>query len=70
MTEIGRLIIISGIFLVVIGIVMMLFGNIGIPRLPGDIFIKKDNVTFYFPIVTSILLSIILSIILNLFVRR
>jgi hypothetical protein len=48
---IGAIIFISGFF--------MQFISIG--RLPGDIIIKKENATFYFPITTSILLSIILS---------
>lgn len=42
---------------------------IKIGRLPGDILIKKGNTTFYFPIVTSILLSIILSVILYIIGR-
>jgi hypothetical protein len=39
-------------------------------RLPGDIHIQRDNFSFSFPIVTSILLSIILTVILNLFSKR
>jgi hypothetical protein len=41
----------------------------GLGRLPGDIFIKKENVTFFFPIVTCILISIIVTLILSLFRR-
>ena len=69
--EFGKIIIIIGLLLVAAGLLMMFSGkffNLG--RLPGDIFIRKGNFTFYFPIVTTILLSILLSLILNIFFRR
>lgn len=61
-------------FLIIIGLVLAAIGvflNFGwslkwMGRLPGDIYIKKDNFTFYFPLATSILISIILSVILYL----
>ncbi len=65
---IGKILIVIGIFIIVIGIIF-LFGN-KIPflgKLPGDIIIKKKNFTIYFPIVTSILLSAIFSFIIYLF---
>jgi uncharacterized protein HemY len=52
---------------------IFLFSKFKIPflgRLPGDIFIKRDNFIFYFPLTTSILISIILSFILYLISRR
>ena len=56
---------------VILGGILLLAGKIpGIGRLPGDIFVQKGNFTFYFPLVTSILLSLLLSVILNLFFRR
>ncbi|MCG8540719.1 MAG: DUF2905 domain-containing protein [Clostridia bacterium] len=70
MESIGRLIISLGIILIVVGIVITFGSRIGIGRLPGDIFIKKGNVTFYFPILTSIIISILLTVIANLFLRR
>ncbi|MCF6408642.1 MULTISPECIES: DUF2905 domain-containing protein [Bacillaceae] len=56
---------------IVIGIVFILFGIIGsfIGKLPGDIVFKKGNTTFYFPIVTSIVVSIVLSLIFYLIGR-
>ncbi|HAG07901.1 MAG TPA: DUF2905 domain-containing protein, partial [Peptococcaceae bacterium] len=42
----------------------------GIGRLPGDIVIRKGNFTFYFPLVTSIILSIVLTLLLNVLFRR
>ncbi|HLS23505.1 MAG TPA: DUF2905 domain-containing protein [Pseudogracilibacillus sp.] len=54
-----------GKLFIVIGIVFILFGLFWsfIGKLPGDIVIKRGNTTFYFPIVTSIVLSIVLSLI-------
>ncbi|HSP87512.1 MAG TPA: DUF2905 domain-containing protein [Ignavibacteriaceae bacterium] len=66
--QIGKLLIFTGIVIIVLG-VMFLFGD-KIPflgKLPGDIYIKEKNFTFYFPIVTSILLSLIISLIIYLF---
>jgi hypothetical protein len=62
----GKLLIITGIILIIVGVLFLLlqgktgwFGN-----LPGDIKIEKPNFTFYFPLATMILLSIILSLII------
>jgi uncharacterized membrane protein HdeD (DUF308 family) len=55
-----------GIILIVIGILGYFFEKFNF-KLPGDILIKKENFTFYFPIVTWIILSIILTLILNIF---
>jgi len=68
MSEVGRIIVILGISLIVIGGVVMLLGRAGLPlgRLPGDIVYKGKNTIFYFPLVTSILLSIVLSIVMYL----
>lgn len=67
----GKLLIIAGIFLAVIGGLITVFGKLfPLGRLPGDIFVQKGNFTFYFPVVSGILISLILTIILNLFFRR
>ncbi len=67
MGEIAKAIIFVGIVLVVIGLVMLLLPKGLLPgRLPGDIVIKRENFTFYFPVVTSIVVSIIISLILYL----
>ncbi|OMP67565.1 DUF2905 domain-containing protein [Domibacillus epiphyticus] len=60
MTGMGKLLMIIGAVLLVLGFFMQ-FTKLG--RLPGDIVIKKENATFYFPIVTSIVASIVLSLI-------
>jgi len=71
MENIARFLVIGGIVLILIGGGMYLAAKFGIPlgRLPGDIRIEGKNGSFYFPIVTSILLSIILTFILNVIIR-
>lgn len=65
--DIGKLIIIVGFGIIVLGCIVMLLGKfISLGHLPGDIFIKGEHGSFYFPIVSCILVSIILSFILNL----
>jgi Protein of unknown function (DUF2905) len=69
--HIGKMIIILGIFLVVIGALIVLSPKIPyIGKLPGDIYIKRNNFTIYSPIVSSILISIILTLILNFIFRK
>ncbi len=63
-----------GKIFIVIGIVFVLFGilissGVKFFKLPGDIYIQKENFSFYFPITTSILLSIILSLVFYIFFR-
>lgn len=68
--SIGKLLVIGGIILVVIGVIIIYFNKIPfLGKLPGDILIKKDNFAFYFPIVTSIILSIVISLVIYL-IRR
>lgn len=71
MTEfqsLGKVLIVGGALLLVIGIVLTFWDKIPLlGKLPGDIIIKGEKFTFYFPIVTSIILSLILSLILYLF---
>jgi len=67
----GRVLILLGSILIIAGFIFTLAGKIPwLGRLPGDIYVKKENFTFYFPLATSILLSIILSLILFLIRRR
>jgi len=54
----GKMFIVLGVMFVVIGIIWSFIG-----KLPGDITIKRDNFTFHFPIMTSIVVSIILTLI-------
>jgi len=71
MENIARWLVIGGIVLILIGGGVYLASRFGIPigRLPGDIRIEGKNGSFYFPIVSSILISVILTVVLNLIVR-
>ena len=69
--SLGKIILVMGIFLVVFGSLILLSPKIPfIGRLPGDILIKRDNFTFFFPIASSIVISLIITIILNLLLGR
>ena len=71
MNDLAKILIMGGLFLIFGGVVLLFLGKIpGVGRLPGDIFIKKENFTFYFPITTCILLSIIISLIFYFINRR
>ena len=66
----GRLLIIFGIGLAVVGVVLVLANKVPfIGRLPGDIVFRRDGVTFSLPIVTMIVVSLVLTVVLNLFFR-
>lgn len=70
MMPIGKMLVVAGVALIVLGVVVM--GMEKIPwlgRLPGDIHIVRKNFSFHFPLMTSLLLSVILTILLNLFLR-
>jgi len=65
--SLGKLLILSGLILVLAGGLLLLLGKIPhLGKLPGDILLQKRDWSFYFPLTTSILLSIVLSIILTL----
>jgi hypothetical protein len=65
MSDLGKLLIVCGVVLVVLGLVLTLAGKLPwLGRLPGDIVYTRDNVTFYFPIVTCVLVSVVLSLLL------
>ena len=68
----GRTLIAIGIALVVLGVLVTLGAKLPIRwgRLPGDIVIRGKNTTFYFPLVTSLLLSVLLSLVMWLIGRR
>ena len=75
--EVGKMLIYFGVLLIVFGALLILVSKAGsslpIGRLPGDIYIKRDNFVFYFPLGTSILISLLLtglSFLILLFVRK
>ena len=63
MNPVAKLLIIGGAVLIVIGLLWQLGGRfLPLGRLPGDIVVEKENVKFYFPVVTCIVISIVLSL--------
>lgn len=70
-SQLGKWIILIGLIIVLIGGIVWLFGDklSWIGRLPGDIRYEGDNVNFYFPITTMILLSLLLSFLMSLITR-
>ena len=71
MIDFGKSLIFMGIVIILLG-TMLLFSDklpFNLGKLPGDIFYKKDNFSFYFPITTAILVSIVLSLLFYLFGR-
>lgn len=71
MSSMGKLLIIMGIFLVVVGVAFIWGPKIPfLGKLPGDIYVRKGNFAFYFPVVTCILISLILTLIFTLIFGR
>ncbi len=71
MAATGKLLFIVGIIIAVTGLVLIYGPKMPlIGRLPGDVFIKKGNFTFYFPVATSVIISIVVTLILYLISRR
>ncbi|HSI15130.1 MAG TPA: DUF2905 domain-containing protein [Chthoniobacter sp.] len=70
MHDFGKLLFVLGLALVIVGAILWKTGGLGgLGQLPGDIFVRKGNSTFYFPIITCILISIALSL-LSWFFRK
>jgi uncharacterized protein HemY len=69
MRDLGRLLILFGAILLVAGVALTMAGKLGLGKLPGDIVYRRGNFSFYFPLVTSILLSVVLSLLIWLFRR-
>lgn len=66
---VSRTLIIIGAVLVLLGLLWPWIQKLGLGRLPGDIVVERENVRFYFPIVTSIIISIVLTLLFWLFRR-
>ncbi|PZD93277.1 DUF2905 domain-containing protein [Paenibacillus sambharensis] len=63
MNQVPKLLMMLGAILFAVGLLWMLIGRyIPLGRLPGDIAIEKENIKFYFPIVTCIIISVVLSL--------
>jgi len=68
MKEMARLLIVSGVILVLAGLVMAVLGKVpGMGKLPGDFYFKRGNLSFYFPLATCLLVSLLGTMIFNFF---
>ena len=68
MPALGKMLIILGVVLVIVGLGFMFADKIPyLGRLPGDIYIKREKFSFYFPLATCIIISIILTILFSIF---
>jgi len=68
MTDLGKMLVVAGLSMAGIG--LLLWSGVGkgwFGRLPGDIHVEKESFSFYFPIVTCLLISVVLSFLLWLF---
>ena len=75
MRELGKILLGFGVLLVILGGILLVASNLSgkvpwLGRLPGDIYIRRDNWTFYFPLGTSLLISLILTLVFALLGRR
>lgn len=71
MDSLGKMLILFGVVLALLGGLLLLAGKIPfLGRLPGDIVIRRENWSFYFPLTTSIVISILLTLLFSFFSRR
>jgi hypothetical protein len=66
---VARFLIILGLAILVTGLLWPYLSKIGLGRLPGDIVVERENFSFYFPLMTSIIVSLVLSAVLWFFMR-
>jgi hypothetical protein len=66
----GKVLLITGIFIAILGLLFIFREHIPfLGKLPGDITLKKDNFTLYFPFISMLLFSLVLTLIINLIIR-
>jgi hypothetical protein len=75
MRDLGKMLLGFGALMVLLGLILIFAGNLSgkvpwLGRLPGDIHIQRGNWSFYFPLVTCLIISIILTLLFSLFGRR
>ena len=69
MGDIGKLLLVVGVALAVIGAVFVVGARFGLGHLPGDISVSSGTFSFFFPVVTCIVVSIVLTIVINVILR-
>jgi hypothetical protein len=69
-SDVGKLLLVLGGLLALVGLIFVLWPNLPLGRLPGDLRFRVGGGTVFIPLVTSIILSVVLTLLLNLFFRR
>ncbi|MBT9141829.1 MAG: hypothetical protein DDT29_00222 [Dehalococcoidia bacterium] len=69
MAQFSRYFILMGVTFLLIGLILAVGGRFNLGRLPGDIIVKRENFTFYFPVMTGVVLSILFSLLFKLYNR-
>ncbi|MGZ4419431.1 MAG: DUF2905 domain-containing protein [Gaiellaceae bacterium] len=69
METLGKTLLAAGILLGVVGGMLLVFSRFGFTRLPGDLVIRRKNVTVYAPLGLMLVVSVLLTVLLNLFRR-
>ena len=70
MSTAGKILLLAGLALAVVGGAFLLLSRFGVDRLPGDVVVKRGSFTLYAPVGLMILLSVVLTIVLNVLLRR
>lgn len=71
MNDLGKMLLVMGLVVALVGVVFILVGRVPwLGRLPGDIYVQRGNWSFYFPLMTSIVVSVLLTLFFWLFGRR
>ena len=71
MNDLGKSLVVMGLVVALVGGVLMLAGRVPwLGRLPGDMYVQRGNWSFYFPLMTSIVVSVVLTLLFWLFGRR
>ena len=63
---IGKLLVGLAVLFLIAGGLLMFLGKLGLVKLPGDILFRRGNSTYFFPIVTSIVVSLVLTVLINI----
>lgn len=67
LSDLGKALLLVGGAIVVLGVLLLVLGRVPfLGRLPGDIAVRRGNTSFYFPIVTCLVLSVILTVVVNI----
>jgi hypothetical protein len=68
--DIGKLLLIAGVVIAVVGGVLLLLTRVGVTQLPGSISVSGGNFSFFFPVAFCVVVSIVLTVVINLIVHR